>query len=133
MVFLKQRMAAEKLDLDDTIFIGYSNGANLIAAVSLLHPDLVHRAVLLRAMPVLTSAPQVDLHGAHFLTVAGKMDKIYAPFAPVLESLLRNRGAVVDTRMVERGHLLGDEDVKVVSDWLSTGKAVAGTTGTTAQ
>ncbi len=130
--FLKVRMAAEKLELDRTTFIGYSNGANLIAAVTLLYPRLIHSAVLLRAMPVLDSAPAADLHRARFLTVAGKLDTIYSPFAPALESLLRGHGAAVDSRMVAGGHLLGDEDVKVVSQWLQAAKAVAGTTGTTA-
>jgi phospholipase/carboxylesterase len=131
--FLKKRMAAENLDLDRTTFIGYSNGANLIAAVSLLYPGLVRRAVLLRAMPVLDGVPAADLHHARFLTVAGSMDKIYGPFAPALESLLRGHGAIVDSRSVAADHLLGDDDVKVVSQWLQAAKAVAGTAGTTAQ
>lgn len=122
--FLKERMAAEKLDLDRATFIGYSNGANLIAATTLLHPGLIHRAVLLRAMPVLSAAPEVDLHRSRFLTVAGKMDKVYGPFAPALEALLRERGATVDSYAIQTGHLLGDEDVKVVSDWLSASNAM---------
>lgn len=124
--FLKARMAAEKLDLERTTFIGYSNGANLIAAMALLHPDLIRRAVLLRAMPVLDAAPATDLRGSRFLTVAGETDRIYAPFAPDLEALLRQRGAVVDSRLVAAGHLLGDADVKLVGDWLSAADAVAG-------
>lgn len=124
--FLAERMAAEKLDLDRAVFIGYSNGANLIAALTLLHPDLVHRAVLLRAMPVLDTAPAADLRKSRFLTVAGERDKLYAPFAPALAALLRERGAVVDQAVVARGHLLGDEDVKVVSDWLKAANALAG-------
>ena len=126
--FLKEKMAAEKLDLERTIFIGYSNGANLITAMTLLHPNLIHRAVLLRAMPVLRAAPATDLHRSRFLNVAGKLDKVYLPFAPALEALLRDRGAIVDARMVAAGHLLGDEDIKVVSDWLSAANAMAGST-----
>lgn len=126
--FLKERMEAEKLDLEHTTFIGYSNGANLIAAITLLHPDLIQRAVLLRAMPVLHKAPETDLRRTRFLTVAGKMDTIYAPFAPALEALLREHGAIVDSRMVAADHYLDDEDVKVVSDWLSASKALAGGT-----
>lgn len=124
--FLKERMTAEKLDLERTVFIGYSNGANLIAAMTLLHPDLIQRAVLLRAMPVLDAVPATDLHRSRFLTVAGKADRIYAPFAPALEELLRDRGAIVDSHMVASGHLLGDKDVRVVSDWLSAANAMAG-------
>ena len=123
--FLKDKMAAEKLDLKRAIFIGYSNGANLIAAMALLDPNLIHRAVLLRAMPVLHAAPEVDLRRSRFLSVAGKKDKIYAPFAPALEELLRDRGATVDSYTIAAGHLLGKEDVKVVSDWLSTASEVA--------
>lgn len=125
--FLKDKMAAEKLDLKRATFIGYSNGANLIAAMALLDPNLIHRAVLLRAMPVLHAAPEVDLRRSRFLTVAGKKDKIYAPFAPALEELLRDRGATVDSYTIAAGHLLGKEDVKVVSDWLSAASAVAAT------
>jgi phospholipase/carboxylesterase len=126
--FLKERMEAEKLDLERTTFIGYSNGANLIAAITLLHPDLIQRAVLLRAMPVLNAAPETDLRRTRFLTVAGKMDIIYAPFAPALEALLRDHGATVDSAVVAADHYLADEDVKVVSDWLSASKAMAGGT-----
>jgi phospholipase/carboxylesterase len=126
--FLKERMAAEKLDLGRTTFIGYSNGANLIAAMTLLYPKLIHRAVLLRAMPVLQVAPATDLRRSRFLNVAGKVDKIYAPFSPALDALLRDRGAIVDSRVVAGGHLLGDEDIKVVSDWLKASNAMAGGT-----
>jgi len=126
--FLHDIVAAEELDLDRATFIGYSNGANLIGALTLLHPNLIHRAVLLRAMPVLQAAPAPDLSRSRFLTVAGKMDKVYSPFAPALEALLRARGATVDSRIVARGHLLGDEDVKVVSEWLSASSTIAGET-----
>lgn len=122
--FLTARMAAGKLDLDRAVFIGYSNGANLIAALTLLHPDLVHRAVLLRAMPVLETTPAADLKGTRFLSVAGERDRTYGPFAPELAAFLREHGAIV-----ARGHLLGDEDVKVVSDWLTAANAVAGGAG----
>jgi phospholipase/carboxylesterase len=126
--FLKERMVAEKLDLERTVFIGYSNGANLIAAMALLHPNLIQRAVLLRAMPVLHAAPAADLRRSRFLSVAGKVDEIYAPFTPALDALLRQRGAIVDSHTVAAGHLLGDEDVKVVSDWLSALNMIAGDT-----
>ena len=124
--FLKERMAAESLDLERTVFIGYSNGANLIAAMTLFYPDLIRRAVLLRAMPVLDAAPAADLHRARFLSVPGKVDVMYGPFAQALETLLRDRGAAVDFRMVASGHLLGDEDIKVVGDWLKAANIVAG-------
>lgn len=37
------------LDRDRLVFLGYSNGANMLAAVIQLYPGVVRRAVLLRA------------------------------------------------------------------------------------
>ena len=83
-----------------TIFLGYSNGANLISSLMLLHPGLVKRAVLLRAMPVLDDVPPADLSKAEVLVIAGAADATYAPFAPSLVALLRGHGAQVEARAV---------------------------------
>jgi predicted esterase len=123
--FLRDAVEAKKLDLTNTTFIGYSNGANLLAAMALLHPGLVERAVLLRPMSVLESIPDVDLSGTRFLTVAGAADSIYAPFAPVLEATLREHGGRVDARTIRSGHDLGNDDVAVVSEWLAPLSAVS--------
>jgi phospholipase/carboxylesterase len=53
--------------------------------------------------------------------VVGKSDKLYAPYGPALETMLRQRGARVDYQTVGRGHGLGDEDVAIVSQWLAAG------------
>jgi len=121
--FLKDTSAKLKLDLDNAIFLGYSNGANLIAAMSVLHPDLIHKAVLLRAMPVLEQAPQADLDYADILTIGGRSDTLYAPYAPKLEELFRSRGAHVESYMVDSGHSIGDEDARLVREWLMAGSA----------
>jgi predicted esterase len=123
--FLEDAVRGKKLDLGRTVFVGYSNGANILAAMSVLHPGLVRRAVLLRPMSVLDSIPAADLKAARFLVVVGEGDRTYAPFGPALEDMLRQRGARVDARTVKRGHLLGDEDVKVVGEWLAASDAVS--------
>ncbi|MFI0847380.1 alpha/beta hydrolase [Mesorhizobium sp. IMUNJ 23232] len=122
---LQDAARAKKLDLARTVFIGYSNGANLLGALALLHPGLVERAVLLRPMPVLEAVPQVDLGKSRFLTVVGAADEIYAPFGPTLDTILRDRGARVEAKIVKAGHLLGDEDVRVVAEWLAASDAVS--------
>jgi predicted esterase len=123
--FLEAAQRAKTLDLDHTVFVGYSNGANLLAALCLLHPGLVERAVLLRPMPVLEDVPSADLSRSRFLMVIGEEDETYAPFGPGLEKLLRDHGARVDARVVKAGHLLGDEDVEVVAAWLDRANAVS--------
>jgi phospholipase/carboxylesterase len=117
--FLSTASAELELDLENAIFLGYSNGANLIGALTLLHPSLVHRAVLLRAMPVLEKAPEAALGNADILTIAGSSDATYGPFAPELEKLLSARGARVKAYMIDSGHGIGEEDARLVREWLA--------------
>ncbi|RCS25193.1 alpha/beta hydrolase [Phyllobacterium salinisoli] len=119
VVFLTKLADSHGLDLSRATFVGYSNGANLLAATMLLHPDMVKRAVLMRPMPVLDETPAANLSKTNVLTVAGAEDEIYSPYAPALSALLRSSGARVDSRTVATGHLLGEEDVRIVGEWLA--------------
>ncbi len=107
------------IDLNRTVFLGYSNGANLIAATALLHPGLARKAALLRPMSVLDQPPMPALGGASLLMIAGDADRTYAPFAPALEALLESCGAAVDARFIASDHMIGDEDVRIVAEWLA--------------
>jgi phospholipase/carboxylesterase len=117
--FIVEVAKANGLDLARTTFLGYSNGANLISSVMLLHPGLIERAALLRAMPVLDDVPRTDLSKARVLVIAGAADATYAPFAPALVALLRGHGAEVEARIVASGHEFGAEDARIVRDWLA--------------
>ncbi|MEI5681010.1 MULTISPECIES: alpha/beta hydrolase [unclassified Mesorhizobium] len=123
--FLQDAVKKKMLDLDHTTFVGYSNGANLLTALTLLHPGLVERAVLLRPMSVLEKIPAVDLSSVRYLVVAGQADVTYSPFAPALEAMLKDHGARIDAHMIKADHGLGDEDAKLVSDWLARSNAVS--------
>lgn len=118
--FLQKIAREQKLDLSKATFLGYSNGANLIAALTQLHPGIVRNAVLLRPMPVLAEAPEADLSDSRFLTIAGEDDRLYYPFAPALESRLRSCGASVDARVIHSGHAIGEEDARIVAEWLGS-------------
>lgn len=117
--FFARLVGSEGVDLERTTFLGYSNGANLIAALSVLHPDVVRTAVLLRPMPVLETAPHADLAKAKFLTISGRDDTLYAPFAPKLEAMFKSCGADVVAKTIIAGHDIGDEDAKIASEWLA--------------
>lgn len=107
-------------DLNKAVFIGYSNGANLLAALSMLHPELVQRAALLRPMMVLNKLPEVSLAKDSILMVPGKGDTTYGPFASGLEEAFAAKGASITNHTVDLGHLLGDADVGVVSKWMAS-------------
>ena len=116
--FLPEVFGIYGLDLERTTLIGYSNGANFIAAVMLLYPHLVRRTALLRPMLVLEDPPLPDLSSAVVLMVAGRSDP-YGRFAPALQDALRKSGASVSSRVVQAGHELGPDDAAIVREWLA--------------
>jgi phospholipase/carboxylesterase len=121
--FLSRTAPGLGIDLERTVFLGYSNGANLIAATALLHPGLVRRAALLRPMAVLDQPPTPPLTGSSLLMIAGEADRTYAPFAPALEHLLERCGAAVDARVIASDHMIGEEDARIVAEWLAAAPA----------
>jgi phospholipase/carboxylesterase len=118
--FAEGAITAYRLDPTRTAFLGYSNGANLLAAFMLLHPHLAKKAILLRAISVLEDIPQADLSGTDILMILGASDQ-YRQMAPALDKALRESGARVDARTVPGGHELGADDIEIVRNWLSRG------------
>ncbi|WP_411035706.1 VOC family protein [Shinella sp. BYT-45] len=108
--FMDGANAAYGLDPEKTLFVGYSNGANMIGAVMLLHPGLIRNAVLLRGMNVLENVPQADLSGANVLMVTGRSDP-YGRYAEDLDAHLRAAGATVENKLLAAGHDIGPADL----------------------
>ena len=102
------------------VALGFSNGANMAAAVLLLHPGALAGAALLRAMTPLRKLPSADLLGRPVLILSGAMDPIVpAENAAHLAAGLRAVGAAVEHRMLPTGHGLSQADVGLVQDWLT--------------
>lgn len=101
------------------IALGYSNGANVAAAVLLLRPEALAGAILLRATVPLSQTTPVDLDGKPVLIVSGAVDPLMQPErAARLASLLTGYGAVVDHRTLPSGHELSQADVTLAQQWL---------------
>jgi phospholipase/carboxylesterase len=115
--FINGAIHAYGLDPDRIVYIGYSNGANLLNAMLSLHPHLIRRAVLLRSMAALTDPPPADVSDADVLVIAGEKD-MYGPYAQPLAERLRNGGAKVELETVSAGHELDDADVPAIQTWL---------------
>ena len=99
--------------------VGYSNGANIAAAVLLLRPGVLTRAILCRAMVPLTPATQPNLTGTRVLICSGKHD----PIVPVenverLAAMLRQAGSDVTLRFEEAGHQLVFAEIAAAKNWL---------------
>jgi phospholipase/carboxylesterase len=102
------------------IAIGYSNGANIAAALLLLHPDALAGAALMRAIAPFRHAPKVDLAGKPVLLLSGEGD----PMAPAesagrLAATLVGAGATVRRELLPTGHQLSEADAALARDWLA--------------
>lgn len=114
------RGAAERYGFaaDRVLGLGYSNGANVAAALMLLHPRCLAGAALLRAVLPITPEREPDLAGRPALIAAGTSDP-YAP-APRVDALaeqLRRAGALVDLRWQPAGHELTPADLAGLREW----------------
>jgi phospholipase/carboxylesterase len=99
--------------------VGYSNGANIAAAVLLLRPETLRAAILLRAMVPLAEPPPADLNGKRVLISAGMADPIVpSENAERLAGLLRARGAEVTLRVQQASHGLIHDDITLAKSWL---------------
>lgn len=111
--------ARNQYELPAPVAVGFSNGANIAAALLLLHPDMLAGAVLLRAMAPFREAPSATLPGTPVLLVSGATDPIVpAGSAARLAAQLDAAGAEVAHRVLPAGHGLSAVDVAATSAWL---------------
>ncbi len=98
---------------------GFSNGANIAAAMLLLRPRSLSEAVLFRAMVPIEPEQRPDLTGTGVFLSAGRTD----PMVPGenterLAKLLGDYGADVELQWNAGGHTLGAEDIGAAAHWL---------------
>jgi phospholipase/carboxylesterase len=112
--------ARKAYGLEAPVAVGFSNGANIAAAMLMLRPEALAGAALLRAMVPLSSAPRVDLAGRRVLMISGAMD-------PIIPTDNSNRlaaswaasGAEVQHQMLPTGHNLSQTDLSLLVKWFA--------------
>jgi phospholipase/carboxylesterase len=108
-----------KLDAEHIVGVGYSNGANIAASMLLLRPEIMHTAILFRAMVPLVPDKLPELSSVHVWIGAGDQDPIIpASETQRLVELLRHAGAEVTIRFAEAAHGLTNADVEAAHHWL---------------
>ena len=108
-----------KLAADQVVAVGYSNGANIAASMLLLRPEILHAAILFRAMVPLVPENLPNLSSVRVWIGAGDHDPIIpAAETQRLVELLRRAGADVTIRFANATHGLTDTDVKTARHWL---------------
>jgi phospholipase/carboxylesterase len=108
-----------KIDTENFVAVGYSNGANIAASMLLLRPEILSGAILFRAMVPLVPENLPDLSSVHVWIGAGSDD----PIIPTSETqrlveLLRNASADVTLRFFNADHGLTNSEVETAGRWL---------------
>ena len=111
--------AREAYGLEAPVAVGFSNGANIAAALLLRRPETLAGAALLRAMVPLSDPPPTDLTGKPVLLLSGAADPIVAAEnASRLAATLGRAGADVRHETLPVGHGLSQADVAITKAWL---------------
>jgi len=101
--------------------LGYSNGANIAAALMLLHPGVLQGGVLLRPMTPLFPNPLPNLSGTRVMIQAGVEDSMTTPEnTQGLAKLLSSVGASVEVRWMDAGHDLGPGDFQTAKEFFAS-------------
>jgi predicted esterase len=109
-----------KIDLKRLAAVGYSNGANIAAAMMLLGLATFSKAILLRPMVPLKPPILPELKDARVLLLAGQFDPIARPpIVTELEKIFQKTGAEVTLQFQPSGHELTAADVDIARQWLA--------------
>ncbi|MDD2605920.1 MAG: hypothetical protein PHF66_14020, partial [Desulfobacteraceae bacterium] len=122
--FLLDAREIHGLDRSSLPALGYSNGANIAAAVMLLRPEVFDTAILLRPMMPLPEAGPVDLTGKRVLMIRGRHDTVIpARQTDALEAALTRAGADVCAVTLDVDHRLSAEDRRLAMEWVQRPEA----------
>jgi phospholipase/carboxylesterase len=100
--------------------LGYSNGANMAAALLLLHPGTLAGAVLLRPMVPLVPEPLPDLAAAPVWLACGRFDPVVPETEPRrLADVLRRAGADVSLRWADADHRFTRPEIRDAAAWVA--------------
>jgi phospholipase/carboxylesterase len=118
--FVSDARAEYRLGETAPIAVGYSNGANIAAALLLLHPGTLSGALLLRPMVPLVPDPLPKLRDVRVFLGGGRLDPIATPQqTQLLADLLTGAGAEVTLHWSSGGHGLVREDLEASERWMS--------------
>ena len=105
--------------IEAPVAVGFSNGANIAAALLLTRPQVLHGAVLLRAMLPFEPEPLPDLAGKPVLLLSGSNDTmISAAGRERLAAVLQAAGADLVYKVLPTGHNLTQNDLNLAAQWL---------------
>lgn len=117
--FVNKASEDYKFDRKEVIWLGHSNGANMISAIMLFYPTVIQKAVLLRPTAIVTPKPLPIFADVFVLISAGRQDET----APMEETekmirVFQHCGAVVQLHQHDAEHVINEGDMVAVQKWM---------------
>ena len=102
------------------VALGYSNGANMAAALMTFHPEVLSGLIMWRGMKILQEPVKPDLSGKKILMNNGIVDQM-GPIESAREQVevFRSSGADVTANELGTGHGLTQADFALTAEWLA--------------
>jgi predicted esterase len=118
--FIQKCSLHYKFDLNQTIAVGFSNGANIATSILLLHPEMLQGAILFRAMVPLVPNTLPDLSTKKILLSAGVNDPIVSRTETEdLYRLFQKTNTNIVLKWQQSSHNLVQEDISIARKWIS--------------
>ena len=117
--FVKDASKEYSFNLNKTIAVGFSNGANIAASLLLSYPEILKGAILFRAMVPFIPHSLPVLSDKKVLLSAGTFDPIVSKSQiEGLLNILQKSGADVTLKWQQSGHNLTQKDIFDAKEWL---------------
>ena len=118
-VFISEWMKTNNVTVENTIFLGYSNGANILLAFLFYHPELINNALLLHPMLPFGPKEKLDLESKRIFLAYGTRDSMVSlEESNRLIHLLKSYNAQVTTKEYSFGHEITNSEVADAVEYL---------------
>jgi predicted esterase len=119
--FIQEWNTTHGMSPESTVFLGYSNGANMILALLFLFPNLIKTAVLLHPMLPLDPSDSLDLSSQRLFITSGAIDPLVSHSeTQVLVQKLSERKAHVQHEEYPGGHELTSQEMRTTLNFLKS-------------
>ncbi len=116
--FLGRAAAHYRFDPKQVVALGFSNGANIAAAMFLLQPTAFAGGLLFSPANPLDNPPTVDLTSKQIFIGSGRADQICPPVqAEQLGAKLQTLGAEVSIFWHDSGHTIVPSELRAAQGW----------------
>ncbi len=114
------RAEKDRVGATRVVGLGYSNGANILAAVAFRHPDIVDDMILMHPLIPWEPEAQPGLAGRRVLITAGRRDPICpAPLSEALAGWFEAQGAAITVEWHPGGHEIAQSEIGAIQTFLA--------------